>query len=125
MTGLEILEAAVLFAKAHPEVSCPGLEQNIYVVDKEVLIAVARVPGARKVYDDSYLNITVPLIGDHTLNYFTHRSAVCEVIETTKVRIAATEAYEYDKPTKWKCHPLLEPDGDKGDKDVKDGGEPW
>ena len=111
MTNLEKLKALVMFLEANPQLQPP--EVPVYVfAGKEAVITAAKIPGAKKEYTDSYLNVKVPYGDDAQIEYCIARTEVCTVVETQTVVVPAKEEYTYKKPVKWACHPLLAPSVD-------------
>jgi len=99
------------FLEAHPELEQPEWPRFVSVGCSggvEAMIAAAKIPGAVKNYDTTYLNVFVEVAPDlPKLNYFIARAAVCEPVETVESVIPAQPEHTVRTVTKWKCHPLL------------------
>jgi len=99
------------FLEAHPELEHPEWPRHVcvsYTGGVEAMIAAAKMPGAVKEYDSTFLNVYVEIAPDlPKLNYFIARNVVCEPVETVESVIPAQPEHTVKTVTKWKCHPLL------------------
>ncbi len=109
--GVQKLRDLAEFFEQHPQLPMPtGFD--LVVATKEELITAARLPGARKDYDDLYFYVHVPIAKDHILNFFCSRETVCRPIKTVEKVVPAQPERIVQEVVEWECHPLLKPDAD-------------
>lgn len=99
------------FFEQHPELPTPLVPDIIiYAQSKDDALKAARLPGARKSYDDTTLWINVSLSDAVVLKFFTYRQTVCTAKRVEKVLQPAQAERWFEKVVEWDCHPLLKPD---------------
>lgn len=109
MTDIDKMRAIADFLEAHPDMPTVIASTGRWLYDKDEAIKVAKLPGAKKEYGDSYLTIKVPVVDEVTLYYFISREKVCTPTETVKEWVEPQEGRYDTKVVAWKCHPLLAP----------------
>lgn len=100
------------FFEQHQEIEESGIEIKIPDTFPIFTIAealtIARLPGVKKEYDDTYLDLRVQIPGlDFETRFYINRYRVCEAVKTEPVVIPAQAKHIVQKVTAWKCHPLL------------------
>lgn len=112
MTELEKMRAVADYLEVHSLIPSIIANRCAYLYTKEDALIVARLPGARKSYSDSTLNITVPVMDGLDLIFFVPREKVCTPTKTTKEWIEPSAGRWEQKVVEWKCEPLLAPTED-------------
>ena len=111
------------FVEKYPELAATYSPQShIFLDTKADALKAARIPQARKYYDDATFRIDIPLADDFSVRFFTYRRVVCTAKRIEKVIEPAKPEREVEKVVEWECHPLLEEDGrpSQTDKSVSD-----
>ena len=100
------------FFALHSDLPMPSPNTALFLYTKEEALRAAKMPGAKKEYDDQYFLITVPVEGELKITYYFSRETVCTAKRTVTIEEPAQPARSYEKVVEWDCHPLLAPDRD-------------
>lgn len=110
-TYIERLRLLADFCEQHPDLPQYMMTNAVVHVDtKEGALELARLPGARKQYDEGYLWIHVPLADDFKVEFFISRGQVCTAKKFEDITVPATKERRVRKVVEWECHPLLKAD---------------
>jgi hypothetical protein len=107
------LRTLLRYAEQHPDIEIPISNRGVWLCEKDDAIVIAKLPGAKKVYSDTVLRITVPIGNGFELLYYLSRDTVCTAKRTETVLEPAREAWSYEKVVEWDCHPLLAPNDEE------------
>jgi hypothetical protein len=122
-THVERLRLLADFCEQHPDLpQYMMLSAVVWASTKEEALQVARLPGARKRYDETELWIDVPLADDFKVEFFTSRNQVCTAKKIEEVVVPAQPERKIKKVVEWECHPLLQADAHNETATNDDGG---
>jgi hypothetical protein len=108
MTYSEKLRFIADFFEQHPELPTGQIPDVYWAITKDQALNAAKLPGAKKRYDNDTLWIDVPLRDDLQLRFFTERKVVCTAKRVETVVEPAIPERTYEKVVEWECHPLLQ-----------------
>lgn len=94
------------FLLEHPDMDSDFAIGTLFYVNTNTLLAAARIPGAKKIYEGGYLYIDIPL-GDFNIQVFISREVVCTPTKWIEEVVPATPERTIRKVISWDCHPLL------------------
>ena len=97
------------FLEAHPELPTAAANTGRWLFNKDEIIAAAKVPGAKKLYNDTALRIEILIAEGLTFDYYISREKVCTPTKIEKTWVPPSEGYYQEKTIEWDCHPLLKP----------------
>lgn len=110
-TYVERLRLLADFCERHPDLpQYMQLDAIVWAGSKEDALRVARLPGARKRYDETELWIAVPLADDFKVEFFTARAQVCTAKKVEEIVVPAVAERKVSRVVEWECHPLLKAD---------------
>lgn len=107
---VEQLRQLADFYELHGDIPAPFVSLGCWLNGKDEALRVAKLPGARKEYSETSLDITVPVAKELSVVYWIAHDYVCTAKRTEIVTEPARPEYTYEKVVEWECHPLLAPD---------------